>query len=140
MLAGHSTGVRFILRQLKQRAVHVTDIGNAPVEDTVSRLRVNGLDPARLQVLELTLNIVIAERQEKEALAVVREMPTRYRFGIARTDEHEPAIANACSCNLGTACRMVNYFKWIDPKHSLVAVNRLLEVANDKIDVMDAIG
>ena len=97
-------------------------------------------DVGRVQRRQLTVQIVDTERHEEKTFAVLGEISSGNRIGLVGTDEHEPGVAHPGFRDIRPAWRMVEEAERLDVEDTLEALHRAVEVADDEVKVVYAIG
>ena len=69
---------------------------------------------------------------------MLREEPARHRVPVVGAHKDEPAVANPATSYTRAAQRVIHNVEFRKPESFLEPRNRLVEIANDEIDVMNA--
>ena len=93
-----------------------------------------------LEPLELLYDVPLADGQQEEAFPVASKVPTGHGDRVVRTDQHEPVLAEPGTRNTGSPRAPADDLEGTDAEGPLEPWNRLVEVANDVVNVMDAHG
>ena len=116
------------------------DIRNLPVQYSAPWRLVLQVETLRIDCIELAGEIVNAERHQEEALAVSGQVSAGNGICFVGTNEHEPGIAHPSPRDVRAPWRMIDETERLYIEDPLKTLHGLIEITDDNIKVMDAVG